>query len=120
MIYASTRKAVDHLRPCSSAREFRRPATTRGSTTPRREVQNAFMSEKIRAIVATNAFGMGIDKPNVRLVIHYAMPGRSRHTTRKRDEPGATEIIPTSFCFTHFPIASRTSSSSRARIRREW
>jgi ATP-dependent DNA helicase RecQ len=41
----------------------------------RREVQEAFMGEKIRAIVATNAFGMGIDKPNVRLVIHYAMPG---------------------------------------------
>jgi ATP-dependent DNA helicase RecQ len=38
-------------------------------------VQEAFMTEKIRAIVATNAFGMGIDKPNVRLVIHYAMPG---------------------------------------------
>jgi ATP-dependent DNA helicase RecQ len=38
-------------------------------------VQEAFMSEKIRAIVATNAFGMGIDKPNVRMVIHYTMPG---------------------------------------------
>ena len=41
----------------------------------RREVQDAFMTEKVRAIVATNAFGMGIDKPNVRLVLHYAMPG---------------------------------------------
>ena len=41
----------------------------------RHDVQEAFMQEKVRAIVATNAFGMGIDKSNVRVVIHHAMPG---------------------------------------------
>ncbi len=76
VIYASTRKAVDHLTTVLERAKIPAAGYHAGlDDSRRREVQEAFMSEKIRAIVATNAFGMGIDKPNVRLVIHYTMPG---------------------------------------------
>ncbi len=76
VIYASTRKAVDHLTGVLERARIQAAGYHAGlDDSRRRQVQEAFMSEKIRAIVATNAFGMGIDKPNVRLVIHYAMPG---------------------------------------------
>ncbi|MDM0111383.1 ATP-dependent DNA helicase RecQ [Variovorax sp. J22R133] len=41
----------------------------------RREAQDAFMAGTVRVMVATNAFGMGIDKPDIRFVVHYQMPG---------------------------------------------
>jgi ATP-dependent DNA helicase RecQ len=41
----------------------------------RHETQERFMAGDLRAIVATNAFGMGIDKPDIRFVVHYDMPG---------------------------------------------
>jgi ATP-dependent DNA helicase RecQ len=41
----------------------------------RHETQDRFMAGDLRAIVATNAFGMGIDKPDIRFVVHYDMPG---------------------------------------------
>src|SRR5206468_6588141 len=76
VIYASTRRAVDHLTTVLERSKIPASGYHAGLDDARRhEVQEAFMTEKIRAIVATNAFGMGIDKRNVRLVIHYTMPG---------------------------------------------
>src|SRR4051794_39893543 len=76
VIYASTRKAVERISMLLERARISAAAYHAGLDDERRhEVQDAFMSEKVRAIVATNAFGMGIDKPNVRLVLHYAMPG---------------------------------------------
>jgi ATP-dependent DNA helicase RecQ len=41
----------------------------------RREHQELFMGGALKAMIATNAFGMGIDKPDIRFVVHYQMPG---------------------------------------------
>ncbi len=76
VVYASTRKSVDRLSFLLEQKGVSAAGYHAGlDDQHRREVQESFMTERIRAIVATNAFGMGIDKPNVRIVIHHSMPG---------------------------------------------
>jgi ATP-dependent DNA helicase RecQ len=74
--YAPTRKAVDSLTDLIRGAGMSAVAYHAGmSARDRERVQNMFMNEDARIVVATCAFGMGIDKPNVRLVVHYAMSG---------------------------------------------
>src|SRR6185295_10818610 len=76
IVYAATRKAVERVTEVLGRARIPAVAYHAGlDDAHRHEVQDAFMNEDVRAIVATNAFGMGIDKPNVRLVVHHAMPG---------------------------------------------
>jgi ATP-dependent DNA helicase RecQ len=76
VVYASTRRTVERITMILNAAKVSAVAYHAGlDDAHRHEVQDAFMTERVRVIVATNAFGMGIDKPNVRLVAHYAMPG---------------------------------------------
>jgi ATP-dependent DNA helicase RecQ len=76
VVYASSRKTVERVAGVLAREKVPSAAYHAGlDDKRRREVQDAFMKEQIRAIVATNAFGMGIDKPNVRTVVHHAMPG---------------------------------------------
>jgi ATP-dependent DNA helicase RecQ len=51
------------------------PYHGRLSRQARHDNQDRFMAGELDAIIATNAFGMGIDKPDIRLVVHYAIPG---------------------------------------------
>ena len=44
--------------------------------TQRSTTQRAFMTDEVDVIVATNAFGLGVDKPDIRFVVHFDMPGR--------------------------------------------
>ncbi len=76
IVYAPTRRTVEALADLLNHTGLRTAAYHAGmSGDDRRRLQDWFMEERVRVVVATNAFGMGIDKPNVRLVVHYAMSG---------------------------------------------
>ena len=76
IVYASTRRNVEKVARTLEEAGIKAAAYHAGlDDAHRHEVQESFMNEDVRVIVATNAFGMGIDKPNVRVVIHHAMPG---------------------------------------------
>jgi ATP-dependent DNA helicase RecQ len=75
IIYCSTRKTVDELFLYLKKKKIRIGKYHAGMGAERRkEMQEAFILEDIELMVATNAFGMGIDKPNIRYIVHYNMP----------------------------------------------
>ena len=77
IIYAATRKACETIGEWLPERTRRPIGVYHGGmeSEQRRMVQERFMEGKLAAIVATNAFGMGIDKSDIRFVAHYNMPG---------------------------------------------
>ena len=75
IIYCATRKNVDKLQELLTKYGFAATKYHAGlSAEARRKNQNDFIYDTAPVIVATNAFGMGIDKSNVRFVLHYNMP----------------------------------------------
>lgn len=75
IIYATTRKEVDNLYAYLKLKGFNVRKYHAGLTNEERvEAQEKFVKDEIKIIIATNAFGMGIDKSNVRYVIHRNIP----------------------------------------------
>ncbi|MBD2021767.1 RecQ family ATP-dependent DNA helicase [Leptolyngbya sp. FACHB-36] len=72
IVYAATRKRAEEITQALSDRMIRATFYHAGlNRTQREQAQTAFMTDEVEVIVATTAFGMGIDKPNVRFVFHY-------------------------------------------------
>lgn len=75
IVYCLTRKVTDSVCDVLKSRRIKCGAYHAGKTTnQRREVFDKFIRDEINVIVATVAFGMGIDKSDVRCVIHYGCP----------------------------------------------
>lgn len=72
IVYAATRKRTEEIAQALEKRGIKAIYYHAGMKAARREqVQAAFMADEAEVIVATTAFGMGVDKPNVRFVFHY-------------------------------------------------
>ncbi|WP_411168068.1 DNA helicase RecQ [Clostridium sp. MB05] len=75
IIYAATRKEVDYIYDLLISKGYNVGKYHAGLNDElRKEYQENFIKDKLTIMVATNAFGMGIDKPNIRFVVHYNMP----------------------------------------------
>ena len=75
IVYCLSRKLVEQVTENLQRAGFRAVRYHAGlSDKERKENQNAFLYDEVQIIVATNAFGMGIDKSDVKFVIHYNMP----------------------------------------------
>lgn len=89
LVYAATRsraeKAVEALRAGGT-----RAALYHGGMAPheRTRVQDAFMRDEVPVVVATNAFGMGVDKPDIRVIVHVDVPGSVEAYTQEVGRAG--------------------------------
>jgi ATP-dependent DNA helicase RecQ len=94
IIYCIRRRDVDTLASVLAARGFRvTPYHAGMSPEARREAQEAFAAERVDIVIATVAFGMGIDRSNVRFVIHAAMPKSIEHYQQEAGRAGRDGLV---------------------------
>src|SRR5438270_4156662 len=94
IVYCIRRKDVDSMAAALASRGHRATRYHAGMTPEERhEAQEAFASERADVIVATVAFGMGIDRSNVRFVVHAGMPKSIEHYQQEAGRAGRDGLI---------------------------
>jgi ATP-dependent DNA helicase RecQ len=75
VVYCATVKEAERLHERFSSRFALGIYHGKMAASDRKQMQDRFMADEFRAMIATNAFGLGIDKPDLRFVVHYHFPG---------------------------------------------
>ena len=89
VVYASTRRRVEELAAFLLRQGWAAHAFHAGLSAPeKRRVQDAFIQGEIQVVCATNAFGMGVDKEDVRLVVHVDIPGSLENYVQEAGRAG--------------------------------
>ena len=120
IIYCATRRHTEEVAEYLQEKDVRADYF-HGRLSPeiKKEVQRRFIDGELRAISATNAFGMGIDKPDVRLVIHADIPGSLENYLQEagragRDRDPARCVL----LYTRDDVERQFGMSARARLTR--
>jgi ATP-dependent DNA helicase RecQ len=120
VVYCATRGATEKVAEFLKAQGLSADYFHAGLTSDRkRDVQEAFRTGALRVIAATNAFGMGIDKPDIRLVVHGDIPGSLENYLQEagragRDRAPANCVL----LFTPEDVERQFSLSARSRLAR--
>jgi ATP-dependent DNA helicase RecQ len=110
VIYASTQKMTEYLVKLIHHYAYNTTSIAAYhaglSTDQRSKIQDEFLDDTIKVITATNAFGMGVDKPNVRFVIHFQVPGNLENYYQEAGRAGRDgEIADCYLLFNQIDIA---------------
>ncbi|AZQ67949.1 RecQ family ATP-dependent DNA helicase [Silicimonas algicola] len=118
IVYCSTRSTTERVAAFLQERGFSAAHYHAGLTPEeKRDVQKQFAEGELRVIAATNAFGMGIDKPDIRLVVHHDIPGSLENYLQEagragRDRDHARCVL----LFSRDDVERQFSLSARSRL----
>ncbi|MBY9068230.1 RecQ family ATP-dependent DNA helicase [Hyphomonas sp. WL0036] len=118
IVYCSTRTGTERMADFLKAQSLEAECFHAGLTPEtKRDIQERFRSGSLRIIAATNAFGMGIDKPDIRLVIHSDVPGSLENYMQEAGRAGRDRLPATCvLLYAEEDVERQFSLSARSRL----